>query len=62
MAHRLDLRVIAEVVETAGQLDELRRMGCDVGQGYYFGRPLHPDRVAALLRRPVMERDAALAA
>jgi EAL domain-containing protein (putative c-di-GMP-specific phosphodiesterase class I) len=27
-------------------------MGCDVGQGYYFNRPLHPDQVAALLRQP----------
>jgi diguanylate cyclase (GGDEF)-like protein len=62
MAHRLDLRVIAEVVETADQLHELRRMGCDVGQGYYFNRPLHPDQVAALLRRPVVAPAMALAA
>jgi diguanylate cyclase (GGDEF)-like protein len=50
MAHRLELNVVAEVVETVDQLDELRRMGCDVGQGYYFNRPLHPDQVAELLR------------
>jgi diguanylate cyclase (GGDEF)-like protein len=56
MAHRLDLHVVAEVVETADQLHELRRMGCDVGQGYYFNRPLHPDQVAALLHRPVLAR------
>jgi EAL domain-containing protein (putative c-di-GMP-specific phosphodiesterase class I) len=49
MAHRLNLHVIAEVVETADQLHELRRMGCDVGQGYYFNRPLPAEQIAALL-------------
>jgi diguanylate cyclase (GGDEF)-like protein len=51
MAHRLNLQVIAESVETAEQLDDLRRMRCDVAQGYYFNRPLHPDQIAALLAR-----------
>jgi diguanylate cyclase (GGDEF)-like protein len=59
MAHRLELDVIAEVVETADQLHELRRMGCDVGQGYYFNRPLHPDQVAALLQRRVAPKEEA---
>jgi diguanylate cyclase (GGDEF)-like protein len=49
MAHRLNLQVIAEAVETAEQLSDLRRMECDVAQGFYFNRPLHPDQVAALL-------------
>jgi diguanylate cyclase (GGDEF)-like protein len=62
MAHRLDLNVIAEVVETVDQRDELRRMGCDVGQGYYFNRPLHPDQVAALLRQPTAHEVLELAA
>jgi EAL domain-containing protein (putative c-di-GMP-specific phosphodiesterase class I) len=62
MAHRLDLGVIAEVVETADQLHELRRMGCDVGQGYYFNRPLAPERIAALLQRAAVEEAVALAA
>jgi diguanylate cyclase (GGDEF)-like protein len=61
LAHRLNLRVIAEAVETAGQMDELRRMQCDVGQGYYFNRPLHPDQVATLLARQ-SERTQMLAA
>jgi diguanylate cyclase (GGDEF)-like protein len=61
MAHRLGLHVIAEVVETADQLNELHRMGCDVGQGYYFNRPLHPDQVAALLHGAAVE-DVPLAA
>jgi diguanylate cyclase (GGDEF)-like protein len=40
LAHNLKLRVIAEGVETAAQLDYLRRNGCDEIQGYYFSPPL----------------------
>ncbi|WP_036164641.1 diguanylate cyclase domain-containing protein [Massilia sp. 9096] len=50
MAHRLQLTVIAEAVETPEQLADLRAMGCDYAQGYLFHRPQDPDRVAALLR------------
>lgn len=51
MAHRLNLKVIAEAVETAEQLSDLQRMHCDVAQGYFFNRALHPDQVAVLLAR-----------
>ena len=40
LAHNLKLRVIAEGVETAAQLDYLRRNGCDEMQGYYFSPPV----------------------
>ncbi|KAF0117738.1 MAG: signal transduction protein [Rhodospirillaceae bacterium] len=40
MAHGLGLRVVAEGVENRNQLDVLRRLGCDVIQGYYCGRPM----------------------
>ncbi len=40
LARDLDLQVIAEGIETAEQLECLRALGCDVGQGYYFARPL----------------------
>ena len=49
MAHRLQLTVIAEAVETSEQLADLQRMGCDGAQGYFFNRALHPDKVTALL-------------
>jgi diguanylate cyclase (GGDEF)-like protein len=40
LGHALDLTVVAEGIETAGQLDELRRIGCDLGQGFHLGRPV----------------------
>ena len=39
MAHALDLKVVAEGVETPAQLDVLRRLDCDLAQGYLFARP-----------------------
>ena len=40
LARALGLEVIAEGIETAGQLGLLREMDCDYGQGYYFAKPL----------------------
>ncbi len=48
MAQALGLEVVAEGVETAEQADQLRRMGCRLLQGYYFG---HPMPINELLRR-----------
>jgi diguanylate cyclase (GGDEF)-like protein/PAS domain S-box-containing protein len=49
MAHSLDVRVVAEGVETTEQLDFLRQRGCDEIQGYYFSRPLSSDDMTKLL-------------
>ncbi|MEZ5428555.1 MAG: EAL domain-containing protein [Pyrinomonadaceae bacterium] len=43
LAHNLRLQVIAEGVETAGQLDFLRDIGCDEFQGYYFSKPVNSE-------------------
>ena len=51
LAHNLKLSVIAEGVETAEQLDYLRRHGCDQMQGYYFSRPLAAGDFEQLLRQ-----------
>lgn len=40
MAHSLDLRVVAEGVETERQLSILRMLGCDIAQGYLYSKPL----------------------
>lgn len=50
MAAALDLQVVAEGVETEAQLEELRRMGCHMAQGYLISRPLSPDAVGDWLR------------
>jgi diguanylate cyclase (GGDEF)-like protein len=39
MAHELDKRVVAEGIETATQLEAVRELGCDLGQGFLLGRP-----------------------
>ncbi|WP_230689067.1 putative bifunctional diguanylate cyclase/phosphodiesterase [Micromonospora sp. WMMD558] len=49
LAHALDLTVTAEGVETAGQAERLRAIGCDAGQGWHFGRPEPADRILARL-------------
>jgi EAL domain-containing protein (putative c-di-GMP-specific phosphodiesterase class I) len=49
MGHSLNLKVIAEGVETAGQLAFLRRHKCDQMQGYYFSRPLPVPALEQLL-------------
>jgi EAL domain-containing protein (putative c-di-GMP-specific phosphodiesterase class I) len=48
LAHDLGLGVVAEGVETAAQARLLREIGCDVGQGYFFGPPMPMDDVLAL--------------
>jgi EAL domain-containing protein (putative c-di-GMP-specific phosphodiesterase class I)/GGDEF domain-containing protein len=45
-----DLKVLAEGVETKGEVDTLRRLGCSVFQGFYFSRPLSDDVFHALAR------------
>ena len=49
LGHALDLRVIAEGVETRDQLQFLRDNDCDEIQGYYFSRPLDPVALRTLL-------------
>ena len=50
MAHSLKLKVVAEGVETAAQLDYLRRHCCDYIQGYYFSPPLPVPDLEQMLR------------
>jgi diguanylate cyclase (GGDEF)-like protein len=40
LAHTLGLEIVAEGIETPEQLETLRRLGCDIGQGFHLGRPL----------------------
>ncbi len=48
LAHNLNLRVIAEGIETNDQYQILRQYGCDIGQGYFFSKPLMADQLESL--------------
>jgi diguanylate cyclase (GGDEF)-like protein len=48
LAHSLGMHVIGEGVETVDQMLALRRMGCDVAQGYYVSRPVPVDQLSEI--------------
>jgi predicted signal transduction protein with EAL and GGDEF domain len=53
LAHNLDRQVIAEGVETPGQLALLRNLGCEYGQGFHFAAPLAaPEAEALFVKAP----------
>jgi diguanylate cyclase (GGDEF)-like protein/PAS domain S-box-containing protein len=49
LAHALGLVAIAEGIESNGQLDSIRELGCDLAQGFLFARPVPADEVTAVL-------------
>ncbi|MFT5962115.1 MAG: diguanylate cyclase (GGDEF)-like protein/PAS domain S-box-containing protein [Burkholderiaceae bacterium] len=49
LGHHMNLKVIAEGVETQAQLGVLQQLGCDLMQGYLFSRPLTTEAITALL-------------
>ncbi|HEY3021137.1 MAG TPA: GGDEF domain-containing phosphodiesterase, partial [Solirubrobacteraceae bacterium] len=50
LGHSLGLRTVAEGIEGAAELAQLRRLGCELGQGFLFAEPLSADDAGALLR------------
>ena len=49
MAKRLDIKVIAEGIETQNQLTYLQKHGCNYGQGYFLGKPMSGDEFSHLV-------------
>ena len=49
LADSVGMHTIAEGIETAEQLEELRKVGCGYGQGYWFSKPVEPDALERLL-------------
>lgn len=49
LAHRLDMKVVAEGVETKEQVEFLRKYGCDFIQGFYYSKPLPQEEFEKLL-------------
>ncbi len=52
LGHNLNRKVIAEGIETWEQLHAVRRLGCDLGQGFLFSPPVEAVRAFGLLKRP----------
>ena len=61
LGHELQMEVVAEGVETTGQLDQLRAFGCDLAQGFLLGGPLPAQDFDKLLRQVSRTRDASCA-
>lgn len=55
LGNNLELEVVAEGIETIEQLDMLRGLGCRLGQGYYFSRPVDAATAQRLLREADMD-------
>jgi EAL domain-containing protein (putative c-di-GMP-specific phosphodiesterase class I) len=49
LAHSLEMTVVAEGIESEGQLDEVVALDCDSYQGYFFARPTSADTLDALM-------------
>lgn len=53
LGHRLNMTMLAEGIETPAQLERLREVGCELGQGFLWSAAVSEDEVADLLARPV---------
>jgi EAL domain-containing protein (putative c-di-GMP-specific phosphodiesterase class I) len=49
LAKNLEINLIAEGVETKRHADLLKELGCDILQGYYFGRPVSTEETSRIL-------------
>jgi EAL domain-containing protein (putative c-di-GMP-specific phosphodiesterase class I) len=56
LAHDLGLEIVAEGIETPSQLEELKKIGCDLAQGYLLSLPLSVDSAETFLRENHMKR------
>lgn len=56
IAHNLSLSVVAEGVETHEQLEQLRKLRCEIIQGYYYSKPLSAEDFAAFLVEQKQQR------
>ncbi|MFJ4674832.1 putative bifunctional diguanylate cyclase/phosphodiesterase [Kitasatospora sp. NPDC088783] len=57
LAHTLGLTVTAEGVESRADAERLRLMGCDLAQGWHFGRPVRPAEIARRIAETETETD-----
>lgn len=57
LADNLGMDVVAEGIETVEQADELKSLGCQYAQGYFFSKPINKSSVEALLKSGMRETD-----
>lgn len=55
LAHQLGMSVVAEGIETPQQLEQLRALHCEAGQGYWFAQPLDQQTATAFIARTLLE-------
>jgi diguanylate cyclase (GGDEF)-like protein/PAS domain S-box-containing protein len=51
LARKMNLKVVAEGIETGKQVERLRELGCEFGQGYFFSQPMAAKQVLQFLRQ-----------
>lgn len=56
MSHALDIRVVSEGIETADQLEMLKSINCEIGQGFLFAKPMPIDDYGRLLSDYIAEK------
>ena len=56
LARSLKMEVVAEGIETNDQLDQLRQIGCDFGQGYLFSRPIPAKKALKLINSEILPK------
>jgi diguanylate cyclase (GGDEF)-like protein/PAS domain S-box-containing protein len=54
LAHKMNLKAIAEGIETVRQLERLLELGCEYGQGYYFSQPMEAKAAQQFMRQQLM--------
>ena len=62
LARRFGLKTVAEGIETPHESHKLQGIGCDIGQGYLFGKPMPKAQLIGIIRRLLMEHSARRAA
>jgi diguanylate cyclase (GGDEF)-like protein/PAS domain S-box-containing protein len=59
LAHKMNLKVIAEGIETVRQLERLLELGCEYGQGYFFSQPMEAKAALIFMRQQLVARKTA---
>jgi EAL domain-containing protein (putative c-di-GMP-specific phosphodiesterase class I) len=58
LARKMNLKAIAEGIETERQAERLLELGYEYGQGYYFSQPMEPKEAQQFMRQPVVPANA----